>query len=79
VSEPDFIIRFSEVSPLAQSDSACTAVADPKERLTCFYKTAVGGAASGMLADHAPQALPGLSKDCSGVPPEKRTLDCALQ
>ncbi len=42
VSEPDFIIRFSDVSPLAQSVSACTAVTDPNERLTCFYKTATG-------------------------------------
>ena len=24
-----------------------------------------------------PQALPGVGKDCSGIPPEKRTLDCA--
>jgi len=38
VSEPDFIIRFSEVSPLAQSDSACSAVTDPNQRLSCFYK-----------------------------------------
>ena len=41
VSEPDFIIRFSDVSPLAHSDSACSAVPDPNERLTCFYKTTV--------------------------------------
>ena len=39
VSEPDFIIRFSEVSPLAQSEK-CSAVTDPNERLTCFYKSA---------------------------------------
>jgi hypothetical protein len=38
VSEPDFIIRFLQVTPLAPSDSACSAVAGPDERLTCFYK-----------------------------------------
>jgi hypothetical protein len=85
VSEPDFIIRFSEVSPLAQSDSGCTAVTDPKERLTCFYKSAVGGAGSDMPTDHvntapeAPQASLGAGKHCSGMPMENRTLDCGPQ
>jgi hypothetical protein len=40
ISEPDFVIRFSEVAPLAQTGSGCLAVSDPEQRLTCFYNSA---------------------------------------
>ena len=70
VSEPDFIIKFSEVSPLAQSDNGCLAETDPKERLTCFVQDGrnpsiirrAGGAECGRCS------LPGEVNSGVGIP-----------
>jgi hypothetical protein len=61
VTEPTFIVRFSEVSPLGQGQAGCSAVTDPTERLTCFYNSA-----------NPPQvASPSLSPAQTESPPEK--------
>ena len=40
VTEPEFIMQFSNVTPLDQGTVGCSAVTDSTERLTCFYKSA---------------------------------------
>jgi len=48
------------------------------QRLAAEWKPEehVNTAPTGLMTE--PQASPRLGKDCSGIPKEKRTLDCAL-
>ena len=63
----------------ARASDACPRpynfVADENDKWTCIKET---GSASPCPLCNSPQALPRVGKDCSGIPLEKRTLDCAL-